>query len=220
MFRDRASAGKLLAEWLSKYRGKEAIVLALPRGGVVTGYEVASSLGLPLDIIAVRKIGHPHAPEYAIGAVDEKGTRILNESVIATLDTKWLAEETERQRKEALRRARAYRGKRRALPLKGKIAILVDDGIATGLTMRLAVRYVRSQIPEKIIVAVPVATAESLVDLKSEGVDEIFVLEPPAGFAGAVGAHYAHFDQVEDDEVVSLLRNASAHISQQDFTHR
>ena len=208
MFRDRAEAGRQLAQKLLQYRGKSAVVLALPRGGVVLGFEVARVLSAPLDIIAVRKIGHPYHPEYAIGAVDENDARILNEAEAAGVDQHWLTKETEREVAEAKRRSSVYRGGKIPESLAGKVVILVDDGIATGLTMRLAVRSVRAQKPEKIIVAVPVAPTDSFEVLKDEGADEVVVLEPPEEFAGAVGAHYVRFDQVEDEEVVALLRNA------------
>ncbi len=207
MFKDRHDAGRQLAKRLEHYRGTHAVVLALPRGGVILGYEVAKALGAPLDILVPRKIGHPLHPEYAIGAVDEKGTRILSEMEAATLDPKWLEAETERQQKEAKRRVSTYRGTKAGATIKGKIVILIDDGIATGLTMRLAVRSVKAQTPQKIIVAVPVAPSESIAELKAEGADAVIVLEPPQRFAGAVGAHYLHFDQVEDEEVILLLQS-------------
>ncbi len=206
MFTDRAEAGRQLTKRLERYRGTNARVLALPRGGVVTGYEVAKALGLPLDIIAVRKVGAPGNPEYAIGAVDEKGTKILNETETATVDPLWLAQEVERQQAEARRRSLVYRGGRTPPEIKGKIAIIVDDGIATGLTMRLAVRSAKAKKPAKIIVAVPVAPPESLRVLKDEGADEVVVLEPTEDFLGAVGAHYARFDQIEDAKVIELLQ--------------
>ncbi|MBI4079847.1 phosphoribosyl transferase [Candidatus Kaiserbacteria bacterium] len=212
MFRDRAEAGRKLAKKLMQYRlpaqagGKNAIVLALPRGGVVVGYEIARALSLPLDIIAVRKIGHPLHPEYAIGAVDENGARILNAREAATVDKEWLAAETEREMQEARRRSTVYRGGKTAEKLQGKVVILVDDGIATGLTIRLAVRSAKVQKPAKIVVAVPVAPSDSLRALEEEGADELIVLEPPEHFAGAVGAHYVRFDQTTDEEVIELLR--------------
>ena len=211
MFDDRNDAGRQLGAKLAEYRGKNAIVLALPRGGVVTGFEVARALSLPLDIIAVRKIGHPSSPEYAVGAVDENGTTILNEAEAAMIDTRWLAEETERQREEAKRRSALYRGGKKPVNFSGKTAIIVDDGIATGLTMRLAVRFARTQHPSRVIVAVPVAPPEAVSDLKAEGADEVIVLEPPEEFLSAVGAHYVHFDQVEDGEVVRLLEGPERH---------
>ena len=206
MFQDRKSAGRQLAEKLEPYKGTHAVVLALPRGGVVTGYEVSRTLGLPLDIVAVRKIGHPTNSEYAIGAVDEHGTTLLNEAETKTVDQSWLKKETERQKAEAQRRSRTYRAGKKPAALGGKVVIIVDDGIATGLTMRLAVRSVKSQKPEKIVVAVPVAPTGSARALKSEGADEIVVLEPPEEFMGAVGAHYVVFEQVADEEVIKLMR--------------
>ena len=206
MFRDRAEAGKKLAEKLAAYRGEQAVVLGLPRGGVVVAYEVARALRLPLDIVAVRKIGHPTNPEYAIGVVDARGASILNEAETSTIDARWLAREIGREQGEAERRARVYRRGKKALSLQGKIAILVDDGIATGLTVRLAIRAAKEQRAEKIIVAVPVAPPDSLRLLKDEGVDELIVLEAPEEFMGAVGAHYVRFEQTSDEEVMRLLR--------------
>ena len=203
MFNDRQEAGKELAKKLASYRGKDAVVLALPRGGVVPAYEIAHALGLPLDIVAVRKIGAPGNPEYALGAIDEQGTRLMGEAA-GGFDKAWLNEEAGQQRAEAKRRAQLYRGKRPAFALSGKTVILVDDGIATGLTMRLAVKVVREQKPKKIVVAVPVAPEDSLEALKKEA--EVIVLEPPSEFLGAVGAHYIRFDQVTDAEVIALLK--------------
>src|SRR3989338_8478078 len=208
MFTDRHEAGRKLAEKLESYRGKNAVVLALPRGGVVPGYEVAKALSLPLDIIAARKIGHPISPEYAIGAVDENGTTILNEAETKALDQAWLAAEIDVQKKEAQRRSAIYRAGRAPVRLAGKTAIIVDDGIATGLTMQAAVRYAKAE-KASVIVAVPVAPAESLQTLKQEGAGEVIVLEPPEEFAGSVGAHYVLFEQVGDEEVVRLLQAAS-----------
>jgi predicted phosphoribosyltransferase len=160
-----------------------------------------------LDIIVPRKIGHPLSPEYAIGAADEKGTRILNEAEAATVDAKWLKGETMRQKAEAMRRVRVYRGKKKALSLKGKTVILVDDGIATGLTMQLAVRRARSDGAARVVVAIPVGPQEALEMLANEGA-EIVVLEPPENFLSAVGAHYEYFEQVSDAEVVRLMERA------------
>jgi predicted phosphoribosyltransferase len=204
MFNDRNDAGKLLAKKLAKYRDKDAVVLALPRGGVVVGYEVAQALGLPLDIIVVCKIGHPNDPEYALGAVDEKRTFLCNELERVSVDKAWLAEEIERQRQKASRRVAAYRGERKAKEIKGKVAIIVDDGVATGLTMRLAIAKVREQKPARVVIAVPVAAPDVARELRREA-DEFITLAPPEEFTGAVGAHYRAFEQVEDKEVIRLL---------------
>ncbi len=207
MIRDRHDAGAQLAQKLQKYKNTDAIVLALPRGGVVVGYEVARALSLPFDIIATRKIGHPSNSEYAIGAVDANGLTVFNETEIASVDGLWLKEEIGKQKKEAERRTKIYRGSKAHIDIAGKIAIIVDDGIATGYTMRLAVRAAKKGNPEKIIVAVPVASLESVTEIKREGADEIILLESPEEFLGAVGAHYQEFDQVEDGEVISLLNS-------------
>lgn len=205
MFIDRQDAGKKLAEKIAHYTGTDAVVFALPRGGVVIGAEVAQALALPLDIIAVRKIGHPFTPEYAIGIVDEHGAAILNETETKAVDQGWLARETEAQKMEAKRRSVLYRGGRASGIITGKTAIIVDDGIATGLTMRLAVRAIKQQNAKKIVVAVPVAPPDSIKMLKDEGADEVIVIEPPKDYLGAVGIHYVQFEQVEDDEVVKLM---------------
>ena len=208
MFTDRHEAGKKLAEKLVQYQGTDAVVFALPRGGVVVGYDVAKALALPLDRIAVRKIGHPLTPEYAIGVVDEHGATIFNEAEKRAANPEWLAKEIEAQKNEAQRRSATYRGTRPLYAIAGKTAIIVDDGIATGLTMRLAVRAMKQRSAGKIVVAVPLAPPESLQALKNEGADEIVVLESPRDFLGAIGLHYVEFYQVEDDEVIKLLQSA------------
>lgn len=205
MFIDRKDAAQKLAQELSGYRGKDAVILALPRGGVVLGAEVARSLRLPLDIVVTRKIGHPNNPEYALCAIDESGTRLCNEAA-KTIEPAWLAQETKRQRDEAKRRIALYRGGRTQESLRGRTVIIVDDGIATGLSMRLAVRSVKAREPRRIVVAVPVAPLEAVRDLRNDGADDVIVLEPPERFLGAVGAHYTRFDQVEDAEVISLMK--------------
>ncbi|KKW19899.1 MAG: hypothetical protein UY63_C0005G0082 [Parcubacteria group bacterium GW2011_GWA2_51_10] len=206
MFRDRRDAGEQLAKKLEKYRGTGAVLLALPRGGVVLASSIARSLGLPLDIAIVRKIGHPGNPEYAAGAVDENGTTLWNESAKAFIDPQWLKGETERQMNEAKRRSALYRAGKPALPLASKVVILIDDGAATGLSMRLAVKVVEKQNPARVVVALPVAAEDTAQSLSQEA-DELVMLEPPAEFLGAVGAHYDLFPQVEDEEVIELLRS-------------
>ena len=204
MFKDRADAGRHLAKRLAPYAGQAAIVLALPRGGVVVGHEIAEALGLLLDIVVARKIGHPTNPEYAICAVDEKGTLVCNEVEARRVDRKWLEKQMKLEQAEAQRRSRVYRQGRPPIAIGGKIAVIVDDGIATGLTMRLAILAVRAQKPARVVVAVPVAPSDVAETIREE-VDELVVLEPPEEFQGAVGAHYERFDQVEDDEVIRLL---------------
>lgn len=206
VFKDRRAAGKLLAQKLLEYRAKDAVILALPRGGVIPAYEIAKALGLPLDIIAARKIGHPNSSEYAIGAVDENGTILMNKQEAAAVDARWLNEETKRQKEEAMRRARVYRDGRKPVELAGKVVIIVDDGIATGLTMRLAVMVAQMKRPKKIIVAVPVAPPEAVAELERMGA-EVILLERPEEFLGAVGSHYLEFAQVNDVEVIRLLKS-------------
>jgi len=203
MFKNREDAGKQLADRLARYRVQDAVVLALPRGGVVVGYEVAKALCLPLDIVVVRKVGHPTDPEYAVCAVDEKGTLLCDKDA-DTVDKQWLKQEIERQKKEALRRIRAYRGERKPEAVTGKTAILVDDGIATGLTMRLAVMAVKKQHPKKIVIAVPVAPGSAVLEFQKEA--DVVLVEGTEEFSGSVGAHYQEFEQVGDNEVISLLQ--------------
>lgn len=206
MFQNREDAGQQLAKRLEHYQGTDAVVLALPRGGVVVGNEIARALRLPLDIVVTRKIGHPTNPEYAICAVDEKGTLLCDEAERELVNKDWLKKEVERQRKEAERRVRVYRGKGEPVEMKGKTAIIVDDGIATGLSLRLAVRVVKAEMPKRVVVAVPVAPSDIIQKLARE-VDELIILLPPEEFAGAVGAHYREFEQVEDDTVIRLLQS-------------
>jgi predicted phosphoribosyltransferase len=205
MFSDRREAGMLLAEKLQKYKGTSALVLALPRGGVVCGYELAHALSLPLDIIVTRKIAHPAFPEYAVGAVDERGTNIIDEATSTPLNAAWIQKEILKQSEEAKRRTLLYRKGLPPLDLKGKTAIIVDDGIATGFTMRLAIKLVKDKHPRKIVVAIPVSPPEPLSMLKAEGADEIIALLKPEEFCGAVGGHYREFEQVTDGVVVQLL---------------
>ena len=205
LFADRTEAGKMLAPLLSQYVYPNAVVLALPRGGVVVAVEVARALTLPLDIVSVRKVGHPHDPEFAIGAVDERGVAIMNGDQVSPIEPQWLTGEIKREKEEAKRRADLYRDNRPPLYIPGKCVILVDDGIATGLTMRLAAQTIKEQHPEKIIVAVPVAPQEVVDELRESGIETI-TLEDPSKFLGSVGSHYILFTQVSDDEVLRALR--------------
>lgn len=193
----------MLAEKLVKYKNANAVVYALPRGGVVVAYEIARALSAPLDLVITRKIGHPQNPEYAVCAVSESGELECDERAVSMVGMEWIRQEAARQVAEARRRRKKYLG-RESLSPEGKTAVIVDDGIATGLSIGLAVKEIRKQRPAKIIVAVPVASADAVKRLEKEGV-EVLCLEDPQHFLGAVGAHYASFPQVEDDEVVELL---------------
>jgi predicted phosphoribosyltransferase len=207
-FRDRADAGKKLAQALKKYEGQNGVVYALPRGGVVLGVEVARALGMPLDLLIPRKIGHPLQPEYAIGAVVESGEMVSNQREVARVDPEWFRQEVEAERQEARRRRELYLGGREPAPVEGKTAIIVDDGIATGLTMEVSIREAQRRKPGHLVVAVPVAPPDT-VERMSREVDEFVVLDRSPYYLGAVGAYYDSFYQVTDEEVVALLRLAA-----------
>jgi len=208
-FTDRHDAGQRLAAKLLKYKNDpHAIVLGLPRGGVITAYETAKILKLPLDIIVTRKIGAPGNPELAIGAVDDLGYALFNEEIISGLSVPqtYLEQAQIKEQTEAQNRLSRFRKKRPPLNLKGKTAILVDDGLATGATMRAAIHSARARHAQKIVVAVPVAASDSIEKIKKE-VDEIVCVHIPFYF-GAVGAFYEVFDQIEDDEVAHVLQKS------------
>lgn len=206
-FVDRADAGRQLADRLKDYAG-QAVVYALPRGGVLVAAEVARELEVPLDLIMVRKIGHPYDQEYAIGAVAEGNQPVMNAAEVSEVDEMWLDTTVHQGQLENERRRREYFPTDYQPPaVAGKTAIIVDDGIATGLTMRAAIIAARLLGPASVVVAVPVAPAD-VVDELSELADEIIVIDNPAAFMGAVGAHYQHFPQVTDAEVVEALAGA------------
>jgi putative phosphoribosyl transferase len=203
-FADRTDAGKRLAEALERFRGQDGIVYALPRGGVAVGAEVATALRMPLDLIIPRKIGHPFNAEYAICAIAEDGSRVCNEEEVSRVDPTWLEEEIASELKEAKRRRQRYLGGREPLAAQGKIAIVVDDGVATGLTMLAAVRDARKRLPARLVVAVPVTPSDTAQRLRAEA-DELVALDIPSVFLGAIGAYYDSFVQVTDEEVAALL---------------
>lgn len=206
MFKDRSDAGRRLAQKLGHYRNQDALVLALPRGGVAVAREIATVLSLPLDILSVRKIGHPDNPEYAIGAVDSSGAVLFNRKAMIGIDKMWIKEQKEREEVEARRRGVLYRAGEEPKDLRDRVVIIVDDGIATGISMQLALRVVRSREPKRIVIAVPIASSGSLITLRRRGANEVIVLQPPEAFRGAVAEHYKHFPQVDDEEVIRLLR--------------
>lgn len=208
-FKNRREAGVLLAHELDKFRGEDAVVYALPRGGVPIGIEVAQHLELPLDLIIVRKIGHPWQPECAIGAVTEGGDVITDREEYGSVDEIWLRHEADRQIQEARRRRQVYLGGRAPTPVEGKTAIVVDDGIATGFTLRAAIASARALKPRKIVVAVPVAPADTVRELTGL-VDDVVVLHAPEHFRGAIGAYYEDFSQVSDEEVKERLEEVSS----------
>jgi predicted phosphoribosyltransferase len=199
-FTNRHHAGKELALVLRRHVTKPAIVYALPRGGVPVAAEVAEALDVPLDLVIARKIGHPHSPEYAIGAVTETGQPVFNEDERRTVDPVWLATRIAAERSEARRRRELYCAGLVRKSAEGRCAILVDDGIATGLTMEAAVREVKADRPSKLIVAVAVSPRET-ADRFAKEVDRFVAVEIPDYFEGAVGAYYQDFRQVTDDDV-------------------
>jgi putative phosphoribosyl transferase len=209
LFRNRSEAGKRLAERLSGYgSGENAVVLALPRGGVPIGYEVARALRSPLDVLIIRKIGCPGNPELAAGAISETGMEVYNADVMAMFQVsrEYLVREADRQREEIARRAAHYRSGKGLTPLAGKIVVLVDDGVATGATMKTAIATLKGEAIHKLVVALPVAPPSTAEEIRPT-VDEWICLETPERF-GAVGDFYADFSQVSDEEVIRLLREA------------
>jgi erythromycin esterase-like protein/predicted phosphoribosyltransferase len=206
---DRAHAGRLLAERLRKYAGRDdVIVLALPRGGVPVAFEIAQALRAPLDVFLVRKLGAPGHDELALGAIATGGVRVLNTQLIESLGIprEWVEAIDAKEMRELERRERAYRGDRPPPDLTDRVVILVDDGLATGSTMMAAVRAARQDEPERVVVAVPVAPPEVCAALQEEA-DEVLCLHTPRAF-GAVGAWYSDFSQTTDEEVVALLEIA------------
>lgn len=208
IFRDRHDAGRQLAAGLTKYKGaRDALVVGLARGGVVTASEVAEVLGLPLDVFVVRKIGAPGNEELALGAISELGEAIFNQEIISALGVSqdYLKRIVERERKIAEERSALYRGKRIPPNYKNKTVILVDDGIATGASMEVAIQSMHKAGAKKIVLAVPVAAPDSLRRL-SKLVDEVVCPSTPANFQ-AVGSFYEHFGQTSDAEVIEMMNN-------------
>jgi len=208
-FKDRIEGGKKLAVLLASYKNNSnTIVIGLPRGGVVTAYQVACALNLPLDLVVPRKIGAPTNSELAVGALTQEGNIIWNDTLLEQLGLTVtdLVDNIKKEKKESTRRLSLYREGRLSLNVKDKIVILVDDGIATGVTMRAAIASVRAQGAKKIIVATPVSSREALKKMKKEA-DEVVCVTTPEAFWG-VGAFYDLFDQTEDEEVIELMKKA------------
>ncbi|MDB5838580.1 MAG: phosphoribosyltransferase [Herminiimonas sp.] len=209
-FTNRMDAGQQLAHRLSTYAGRDdVIVLALPRGGVPVGHTVAQALHAPLDILLVRKLGAPGYEEFAMGAIASGDVIVLQKGIAAMLGVgdEALRRVVQRELAELKRRETLYRDSRPKPQLKGKTVILVDDGLATGSTMRAAVKAVRKENPARVVVAVPVAAPDTCAGMESE-VDEIVCAETPEPFR-AVGQWYDDFTQITDDEVIRLLRQAT-----------
>lgn len=208
LFKDRTEAGRRLADRLQEFRDENPIVLALPRGGVPVAYEVARALGAPLDIVIARKLGAPGQPELGIGALAPGGVRVLNEEAVKLLGIREAEIEAiaAEEARELERRLRRFRGGRPAPPLRGRTVLLVDDGLATGVTGKAAIRAIRKEGPRRIVFAVPVCASDTARALANE-VDALICLEAPPSF-GAVGLWYQNFEQTPDDEVLALLERA------------
>lgn len=204
-FRDRADAGRRLAAVLTAYAGADLVVLGLPRGGVPVAAEVAHALAAPLDVVVVRKLGVPRQPEYAMGAIGEGGVRVVDERVVREtgVSPEQLAEVEARERAEVERRAAGLRAGRPRIPLAGRTAILVDDGVATGSTARAACAVARALGARRVVLATPVAPMRTVAALRAVA-DDVVAVETPADFR-AVGQFYADFGQTTDAEVVALL---------------
>ena len=218
-FRDRRDAGSRLAEELARYRERDdVIVLGLPRGGIPVGFEVAAALGAPFDAMLVRKLGVPQHEELAMGAIASGDVRVINEDVVMALelDEETIAAAAAREQRELERRELLYRRGAPAPEVDGRIAILVDDGLATGATMRAAAAALRARGPRRVVAAVPVASPEACAELEAH-VDEVICAVTPPSF-GAVGAWYDRFEPPTDEEIVDLLargrsREADAQLS-------
>ncbi len=204
-FEDRGDAGRRLAERLMRYEDEHPVVFALPRGGVPVGAEVARSLGAPLEVVVSKKLGAPDQPEFGIGAVAPGGVRVLNERAVRVLGIPedYLERVTERESAEVERRLRLFRGDRPYPDLAGRTAILVDDGLATGVTARAALRTLRRMGPERLVLAVPVCAPRTAALIKPEA-DDLICLAAPTDLE-AIGLWYRDFEQVPDEEVVRLL---------------
>jgi len=217
-FKDRVEAGRMLAQKLLDYRGSDAFVLSIPRGGVVVGFEVARELEAKLDVVMPRKIGAPGNPELAVGAVAEDGTVTLNSRLISDLNIpeEYLQDEVKRQVEEIRRRVKMYRSGSPPPRVGGKNVILVDDGLATGYTMKVAATYVRKQSPSSIVIAVPVAPADTVEKLGKD-VEKLVCLYTPEPFY-AISQFYLNFEQVSDEEVIKLLNQAKSWIKSKAFS--
>lgn len=209
IFHDRLDAGRRLADALKEHAGPDAVVLAIPRGGVIVGEVVAATLGVPLDVVVPRKVGAPGNPELGLGAV-APGVRVLDPWLIERLGVseEYLEREIAAEEAETVRRLQAYRGDRPPLDLTGKTAIVVDDGVATGGTAVAALRWARAQGAATVVLAVPVAPPQTIQRLSHEA-DEVVALATPEPFF-AVGEWYRIFDQTSDDEVLAALERAAA----------
>lgn len=211
MFRDRIDAGLQLADELLPYKDQNAVVLAIPRGGLPLGALVAKSLNAPLDVALSKKIGHPYNREYAIGAVSMDQI-VLND--VAGVHTRYIEEETTRIREKLKKRHQQYYKNRKPQELKDKVVIIIDDGIATGNTIRVTAEMVKAHEPKKVIVAIPVAPPSAIKSMENSSfIDEVVCLYTPYDFM-AVGQFYEYFDQISDEEAINLLHESNEYKQQ------
>ncbi|WP_046468419.1 phosphoribosyltransferase [Allosalinactinospora lopnorensis] len=212
LFTDREDAGRRLAAELEHLKGEDAVVLALPRGGVPVGFQVAAAISAPLDVIVVRKLGVPHQPELALGAIGEGSVRVINDRVVslAEVSAEQIARVEASERAELESRIRRLRGDRPQVPVEGRVVIVVDDGIATGSTAHAACQVARARGAARVVLAAPVGSADSIARLrKAEDIDEVVCPETPRSFS-AIGQFYRDFSQTSDAEVAALLARAAA----------
>ncbi|RLU79957.1 phosphoribosyltransferase [Streptomyces griseocarneus] len=209
-FRDRVDAGRRLADRLEHLRAEPVVVLGLPRGGVPVAYEVARALRAPLDVLLVRKLGVPYHSELGFGAIGEGGVRVVHDDIVrmSRVDEDDLVEVQRREEAELARQAERFRGGRPRVPLAGRTAVVVDDGVATGATALAACRVAHAQNADRVVLAVPVAPPDAVQELRPQ-VDELVCLSMPTLFF-AVGEWYQDFSQTSDEEVIELLRRSSA----------
>lgn len=204
-FKDRADAGRQLAQALSRYKHEDVIVQAIPRGGVIVGSEVARSLEAPLDLVFVRKIGHPMLEEYALGAVTEHGVEVWDETELGFTTPHWRTIHVNLKKAEAKRQRQLYLDNRKRLRLVGKTVIIVDDGAATGLTLLAAIKAARLRRPERVVVGVPVISRNAIEQV-IERVDELVVLHVPGEDFRAVSDYYVDFPQTSDQAVTQAIK--------------
>jgi len=208
-FKDRKDAGRMLADALMEYKDSDAVVYALPRGGVVLGVEIAKKLHLPLDLVVPRKVGHPQQPEYGVCAITEDGHLVCSREEISRLAPAWLTSEVQKEQAEAKRRLQTYTANRpRAVPTN-RTAIIVDDGVATGLTMLAAIEEIKDKGANWIVLASPIVPSD-VADRLKRYVNELIALDIPVVYLGSVGAYYDKFAQLEDKEVTKLLDKVPA----------
>jgi predicted phosphoribosyltransferase len=219
MFFDRHAAGARLAKELGEYRGTDAVVYALPKGGVPVGYEVAKALGLPLDIVIVQKICHPVSQDYGICAIAETGETVCYDSGLCGLDSSWLNYEMYLKQQEAKRQREVYRRNLPSLSAENKIAIIIDDGIATGITMKAAIQSILNQWPDKLIIAAPVAAHDVARELTTLA-DQVVTVNSDREYRGTTGAYYMDYPKISDHEIISLLSEETQRSKQRIYNIR